>query len=309
MRNRSHLLGNGAGVDGIKTGFSRASGFNLVASVRRGNRHLVAVVMGGNSAGSRDARMRALIEEYVSQGATERTAARIVEAPAQAQVKPLTVPVIGLQLPRAQPPIVDPARPEAPAEPIVTSRMPPTTTQTAEARAQIGERPHVLDQPRPGSAEPITAIRVKTLAVRAANTPQNAAMAALPAAGAPPAPLPPAPVHQYQTASAASVPAPVRTGPAPEPAVAQNAPPVAKRGGWVIQIGAFPDETEARERLQSAQSMAKSILAHADAFTERVTKGRETLYRARFAGLDEDSADAACRHFKRNKIDCFAVKN
>jgi D-alanyl-D-alanine carboxypeptidase len=40
-----------------------------------------------------------------------------------------------------------------------------------------------------------------------------------------------------------------------------------------------------------------------------VTKGRETLYRARFAGLDEDGADAACRHFKRNKIDCFAVKN
>src|SRR5215813_15291326 len=76
---------------------------------------------------------------------TERTAARIVEAPTQAQVKPLTVPVIGLQLPRAQAPIVDPARPETPAEPVVTSRVPPATTQSVDARAQIAERPHVLD--------------------------------------------------------------------------------------------------------------------------------------------------------------------
>jgi D-alanyl-D-alanine carboxypeptidase len=77
----------------------------------------------------------------------------------------------------------------------------------------------------------------------------------------------------------------------------------------MIQIGAFPDENEARERLQAAQSIARAILAHADAFTERVVKGQETLYRARFAGLDENSAEAACRHFKRNKIACFAVKN
>ena len=40
------------GVDGIKTGYTRASGFNLVTSIRRGNRHLVGVVMGGRSGGS-----------------------------------------------------------------------------------------------------------------------------------------------------------------------------------------------------------------------------------------------------------------
>src|SRR5262245_29196199 len=98
IRNHNHLLGRVAGVDGIKTGYIRASGFNLVTSVRRGNRHLVAVVMGGSSAGSRDARMRSLIDEYIDQGATERTAARITES-ASAQGKALTVPVIGLQLP------------------------------------------------------------------------------------------------------------------------------------------------------------------------------------------------------------------
>ena len=51
------------GVDGIKTGYTRASGFNLVSSMRRGNRHLVGVVLGGRSGGSRDATMRNLLAE------------------------------------------------------------------------------------------------------------------------------------------------------------------------------------------------------------------------------------------------------
>ena len=52
MRNHNKLLGRVEGVDGIKTGYTRASGFNLVSSVRRGSRHVVAVVLGGASGGS-----------------------------------------------------------------------------------------------------------------------------------------------------------------------------------------------------------------------------------------------------------------
>src|SRR5262249_40318174 len=59
IRNHNHLLGSVEGVDGIKTGYIRASGFNLVASVRRNNRHLVAVVMGGTPAASPPPRLRA----------------------------------------------------------------------------------------------------------------------------------------------------------------------------------------------------------------------------------------------------------
>jgi len=58
----------------------RASGFNLVSSVRRGNRHIVAAVLGGASGGARDARMRSLIETTIASAATTRTAARIGEA-------------------------------------------------------------------------------------------------------------------------------------------------------------------------------------------------------------------------------------
>src|SRR5215468_12711694 len=73
MRNHNQLLGQVEGIDGIKTGYTQASGFNLVASVRRNNRHIVSVVMGGTSANARDARMRSLIEEYIVAAAPQKT--------------------------------------------------------------------------------------------------------------------------------------------------------------------------------------------------------------------------------------------
>jgi D-alanyl-D-alanine carboxypeptidase len=68
IRNHNRLLGNVEGVDGIKTGYTRASGFNLVSSMRRGNRHLIGVVLGGRSGGSRDATMRNLLAENLDKG-------------------------------------------------------------------------------------------------------------------------------------------------------------------------------------------------------------------------------------------------
>jgi D-alanyl-D-alanine carboxypeptidase len=79
IRNHNNLLGNVKGVDGIKTGYTDASGYNLVSSVRRDERHIVAVVLGGSSNASRDARMRQLIEEYIPRAAAIRTAPMITE--------------------------------------------------------------------------------------------------------------------------------------------------------------------------------------------------------------------------------------
>src|SRR6266581_1614902 len=87
IRNHNRLLGNVEGVDGIKTGYTRASGFNLVSSLRRGNRHLVGVVLGGRSGGSRDATMRNLLAENLDKAASRRTVAAITErGPADASV-------------------------------------------------------------------------------------------------------------------------------------------------------------------------------------------------------------------------------
>jgi len=74
-------------------------------------------------------------------------------------------------------------------------------------------------------------------------------------------------------------------------------------------VGAFDKEEEAKVRLNAAQSRAKFLLDRADPFTERVVKGDKTLYRARFAGLDKDQAEAACQHLKKNEIACMALKN
>src|SRR5471030_797123 len=79
VRNHNHLLGNVDGVDGIKTGYIHDSGFNIVTSVRRANRDIVAVVFGGRTANERDARVRSLIDSNINIAATKRTAPPIVE--------------------------------------------------------------------------------------------------------------------------------------------------------------------------------------------------------------------------------------
>jgi len=79
MSNHNSLLRTVEGVDGIKTGYTEASGYNLVSSVRRGLRRMVSVVLGERSNGARDARMRGLIEQYIVRASDKRTAAAIVE--------------------------------------------------------------------------------------------------------------------------------------------------------------------------------------------------------------------------------------
>ena len=80
--NHNHLLGRVDGVDGIKTGYTRASGFNLLTSVHRDGRSIIAVVMGGRSAGARDRIMESLIEDHIAQGSTVRTATQVADASA-----------------------------------------------------------------------------------------------------------------------------------------------------------------------------------------------------------------------------------
>ncbi|MCF8478290.1 MAG: D-alanyl-D-alanine carboxypeptidase, partial [Pseudolabrys sp.] len=79
MRNHTRLLGRVDGVDGIKTGYIRASGFNIVTSVRRDKRHIIAVVFGGSTGRARDARARSLIANNINIASTKRTVPPIAE--------------------------------------------------------------------------------------------------------------------------------------------------------------------------------------------------------------------------------------
>jgi len=54
---------------------------------------------------------------------------------------------------------------------------------------------------------------------------------------------------------------------------------------------------------------ALRLLSTADPFTEPTVKDGTTYYRARFAGLDKDQAEAVCKFLKRNDVECVAIKN
>jgi D-alanyl-D-alanine carboxypeptidase len=100
--------------------------------------------------------------------------------------------------------------------------------------------------------------------------------------------------------------------PQPVTAIQQNGAikPVAVHTGWIIQVGALESESEARARLDAAREQARGLLGKADPFTEPVVaKGERKLFRARFAGLDRDQAEAVCRTLKRSEISCIAIKN
>jgi D-alanyl-D-alanine carboxypeptidase len=79
---------------------------------------------------------------------------------------------------------------------------------------------------------------------------------------------------------------------------------------WVIQLAAEGDERQARAILDDARSRSGRVLAKAAPFTEKVSRGGSTLYRARFSGFAEaDSAQAACQALKRSGFACFATRS
>jgi len=89
INGHNRLLGRIKGVDGIKTGYTRASGFNLVSSVSDGNRRLVAVVMGGTSGRSRDNQMAGLINAYMPRASTRGGGALVAKAGGDNPIKAL----------------------------------------------------------------------------------------------------------------------------------------------------------------------------------------------------------------------------
>ena len=130
--NHNHLLGRVEGVDGIKTGYVNASGFNLVTSVHRGNRYLVAVVMGGSSAGSRDAKMRDLINDKIAQASIKRTTPMVAEGfvPSEAKPEPKVAKAESSPEPKAA------AKIEAKPEPKVAAKVDAKPEPKAEAKTE-----------------------------------------------------------------------------------------------------------------------------------------------------------------------------
>ena len=95
MRNHNKLLGKVRGVDGIKTGYTAASGFNLVSSVATGNKKIVAVIMGGRSGATRNAAMKKLIQQFLPKASTQKIRPLIVAGvPIQKGIWPVIPKVV-----------------------------------------------------------------------------------------------------------------------------------------------------------------------------------------------------------------------
>jgi D-alanyl-D-alanine carboxypeptidase len=129
LHNHNTMLSSYEGTDGIKTGYTRASGFNLVASVRRGRKHVVGAIFGGASAASRNAAMRTFLNMGLVKASNEKTRQ---PGPLVAQARPTPEHKIGaVPTPRrvarpapqvvtaaaALPPMVEPAAAQQPPEP------------------------------------------------------------------------------------------------------------------------------------------------------------------------------------------------
>jgi D-alanyl-D-alanine carboxypeptidase len=356
MRNHNHLLGAVDGVDGIKTGFTRASGFNLLTSLHRDGRYLVAVVMGGPSASERDERMRELIGAHIKEAAARRTAPMVAEVAerreeasakspasrtdraAATNVEPRTAAsTTSSTTPSTAPRMAagsnDPIRPllvktiSYRTAPVQTASLAPMPALVPVAAAAPVSQPSAV---APDSSQVRTEIAVAApkveLKVAQAEPSVPLAAASEPApvksvAAAPvqiqpvqprPAQTQAAPMQPAQMQPAQIEPAPIETHIAaakPQTAPAYSAPPIHSHGGWLIQIGAFDDEADAKQHLTAAQTKVHLALAAKDPFTERVQKGDKALYRARFAGFDKSTAEAACRALKRSDFECMALKD
>jgi D-alanyl-D-alanine carboxypeptidase len=380
IRNHNHLLGNVEGVDGIKTGYTRASGFNLVTSMRRGNRHLVGVVLGGRSGGSRDAIMRNLLAENLEKGATKRTVAAITErnpadanadvAEAEAATRPTEMVQVNGAIAASEPGMAAQAaiRPAAPAKPSLmaaaAAALPPAPAKVEpQAKPEPAQFTSGVIQTQqiaaiPGSAEPMKPVKVKTVQVKAGSmklasagpsqpTPITSTIPARPEVAetssavvarasetnkteAARMDMPPQPTNfgtgqgvlGVLPASSVASSAP-KANPSqalayadPTPRTVQDngaikpAAPAAVHSGWIIQVGALESEGEAKQRIDLARSKASSLLSKADPFTEPVVaKDNRKLFRARFAGLERDQAEAVCKTLKRADISCITVRN
>lgn len=254
--NHNRLLGNVAGVDGIKTGYTRAAGSNLVTSAALNGQSIVAVVLGGKSSAARDAQMRKLVAAYLPK-ASRGSSSNVI-----AQTRNVTV------------------------------------EEAVPSAADVAGLP--VSGPVPGSR-----YEIESSAVAFAAPAKSAALSALESATRSnprsAAPVPP----QLEAVARAVIATPKDVDNIVTASTARSGS--SSQGGWVIQIGASPDENSARGLLEAAREKGGKLLRTAEPFTVAFSKDGAQVYRARFGGFkNQDSAVNACKTLKQNGVSCWA---
>lgn len=270
--NHNRLVGSVAGVDGIKTGYTRAAGFNLVTSAQLNGRSIVGVVLGGTSTAARDSQMRKLVATYLpkaSQGANSNLIAQ-VRTPVQPMPAEVPTPIM-------------PQRSNAVAAAEEVADLAPVAPRSA-AR---------MDEKMPGASAYASEPKAK------------AAVAAVSEVIAAPVPVaPPASVAASHAATETDKLTTASTRRSTETASNDKVP-----SGWVIQIGVSQSRDSAMALLQNAQQKGGSLLRSAKPFAVAVATNGDQVYRARFGGFDDQkSAVNACNGLKKKGVACWAAQ-
>jgi D-alanyl-D-alanine carboxypeptidase len=161
IRNHNRMLESYEGVDGIKTGFINASGFNIVTSASRGGQRVVGAVFGGTSWHERDRHMAGLLDRGFDQlGVAGRATAQSPGLLRTAQAASLTGRPVAQPV-RATQPVARTAAPRTrqAAQPArttsrSTARRPPQAAAPAAARSQARPRSQAASQPRSTASRP-----------------------------------------------------------------------------------------------------------------------------------------------------------
>nr|WP_051900106.1 D-alanyl-D-alanine carboxypeptidase [Neorhizobium galegae] len=294
--NHNRLVGNVKGVDGIKTGYTRAAGSNLATSAQLDGRSIVAVVLGSRSSAVRDATMRKLVADYLPEASRGGSSSLIAQA-APAPVAPA---------------------PSAPA------RTAPAVAATQSDVRQMAALDLPPSGPRPGAryAEQQAAAMAPAAASAYAAEPEqkkvitqamNTAMGGVAAVPTPapeymPARTEEAVAHRAGRSTVDDVTTASTKVSAVSAKAAQSAAAASMASnGWVIQIGASPNQKQAQDLLQNAQDKGGKVLRSAKPFTVAFSNNGEQIYRARFGGFDDQkTAVDACNVLKKKGISCWA---
>ena len=309
-----NLIGHYEGADGIKTGYTEASGFNLVSSVTRNGVHIIGVVMGGYSAHLRDIEMVRLLDATFAQISQNPRMVARTNIPWQTMAANEASPAMAsfeVGMPHGQ-----------------TQSDDPEDEDAAESRADpqdaIGNLIAQSSPPRPNVGTPSPAVAPP---VEVHLTPPLQAQPRVVATVKPPAMPQPKPKYDQKIASlqpVALIPPKAKPSPRDEgegdiddngvPESSQLANKMARNassGGirnWTIQIGAFADMVQAQTQLKSYAQRSADVLGQASRIVIPFQSvDGKTLFRARFGPFIEAEARAVCQRMTERGQTCFAA--
>ena len=325
-RNHNRLLGRVKGVDGIKTGYTRASGFNLMSSRVIGRRRVVAVVMGGRSGRSRNAFMTKILKRDLKKATRGGTKIAVVAGNPPGYKASKTKPAPKGNGKKAK-------KPHSGNAPVPRNRpvlKPAESKKLAELASAYQHTIPVADTPvnspalarQPGGTSqdvdplPVSGVTFTSIVVNSSSSKADSLIVADPVGQlaasvvpgkdqsrilAPTTEPPPDTAQAQVTAKFRSV---AKSAIVPNPPEQGHA---FHKTTWNIQIGAFPTRQGARQRLEAARTRRVAELKRATPFLMAVDKNGNTLYRARFSGLNKKQATRACRQLKRAGVGCFPL--